>query len=522
MKTTIGKTASAAVLILAAGLASPSFAQSSASADQDQAASLDDIIVTAQRREQSLQDVPIAITAFNAETLERTAATGIQDVAAKAPGVTLTQFNIGEPQLYIRGVGTTSDSAASDPSIGVSIDEVSIGRSGGSSLAFLDIERVEVLRGPQGTLYGRNASGGALNVYTRKPQMEDTTMALLRYGSFNEWGGEAVINRMMGESSAARLAVRVNSNDGYAENFPSGRGLEGGSQFGARLSLSTDSGPWSLLGQVDVSRDRMDGHARIPVTASGTAPAFVTLINTLRTGLDVRQSFSSADNYQDRDNWGALVRVGYEAEAFDVVSLTSYRDNQYSWRDNLGGLPFPNFPLMVDDRAVEDASQFSQEFRLVSKPDSPVSWVAGIYYFSEDVDRSERFVVQAALPIAPPSFGGDTTFNQTAANTSYAAFGQATIPFANIWELTVGARWTHDERKIHQVALDNDLGLNPPVGIPLGPTGSPYNVRADAEFEEPTWKIALAVEPFDNVRLYASYDRGYKAGSFASGAQTAV
>jgi len=138
------------------------------------------------------------------------------------------------------------------------------------------------------------------------------------------------------------------------------------------------------------------------------------------------------------------------------------------------------------------------------------------------VDRSERFIVQAALPIAPPSFGGDTTFNQTAANSSYAAFGQATIPFGNIWELTLGARWTHDEREIHQVALDNDLGLNPPVGIPLGPTGSPYNVRAEASFEEPTWKIALAVEPIDNVRLYASYDRGYKAGSFPSGAQTGV
>ena len=103
--------------------------------------------------------------------------------------------------------------------------------------------------------------------------MEDTTMALLRYGSFNEWGGEAVINRVMGETSAARLAVRVNSNDGYAENVPTGRGLEGGRQYGARLSLSNQSGAWSLLGQVDVSRDRMDGHARIPVTASGTAPS---------------------------------------------------------------------------------------------------------------------------------------------------------------------------------------------------------------------------------------------------------
>lgn len=519
MKTIVRKTASIAVLIAAAGLATPGLAQSTG---QEQAASLDDVIVTAQRRAQSLQEVPIAVTAFSAEMLERTGAQGIQDIAAKAPGVTLTQFNIGEPQLFIRGVGTTSDSAASDPSIGISIDEVSIGRAGASSLAFLDVERVEILRGPQGTLYGRNASGGALNVYTRKPAQEDSTFAMLRYGSFNEWGAETVINRMVGETAAARLALRFNDSDGYAENAVTGGSLEGGRQIGGRLSLSNEVGPWSVLGSFDISRDRMDGHARIPVIASSTAPAFAAIINNLRTGLDRRQSFSSADNFQNRDNWGATLRLGYEGNSFDVVSLTSLRNNDYSWRDNLGGLPFPGFPLEVDDRANEEASQFSQELRLVSKSDSAIHWVAGLFFFKEDVTRSERFVVNTALPIAPPSFGGDTTFNQDAVNTSYAVFGQATIPFANIWELTVGARWTHDEREVHQVALDNEQGRNPPVGIPLGPTGAPYNINASATFEEPTWKVALSVEPIDNVHLYASYDRGYKAGAYPSSAQTGI
>ena len=331
-----------------------------------------------------------------------------------------------------------------------------------------------------------------------------------------------MLNRQFGETSAARLALRINDSDGYAENVPTGRGLEGGRQIGARLSLLNQGDGWSVLGSFDISRDRMDGHARIPVTASATAPAFVTLVNALRSGLDRRQSFSSADNYQNRDNWGVTARLDYEGGAFDFVSLSSLRNNDYSWRDNLGGLPFPAFPLEVDDRASEEATQISQELRLVSKAESTVQWVAGLFFFKEDVDRSERFIVNAALPLAPPSFGGDTTFNQAAVNTSYAAFGQATIPFASIWELTLGARWTHDEREVHQIAIDNEQGRNPPVGIPLGPTGSPYNITAEAEFEEPTWKIALAVEPFDDVRLYASYDRGYKAGAFPSAAQTGV
>lgn len=517
-KTAFG--ASVATLLLATGMAVPAMAQS---ASGEPAVTLGDVVVTAQRREQSLQDVPIAITAFSAETLERTAATGIQDIAGKAPGVTLTQFNIGEPQIFIRGVGTTSDSAASDPSIGVSIDEVAIGRAGASSMAFLDIERVEILRGPQGTLYGRNASGGALNVYTKRPRFENSAQITGRLGSFNERGIEAMLNRELGEDTAGRLALRWNKNDGYAENVPTGRGLEGGEQFGLRAQILHNAGDWSFLGGVDYSKDDMQGHARIPVLASATPAPFVTLINTLRAGLDVRQSYSSADNYQQRENWGLTGRAQWAgAEHFDVISLTSYRSNDYSWRDNLGGLPFPGFPLSVDDRATETANQFSQEFRLASKPDSSINWVAGVYLFREEVERSEQFIVGTALPIAPPALGGDTTFDQDAVNTSYAVFGQATMPFADIWEFTAGLRWTHDERSVHQIALDNENGANPPAGIPLGPTGQPYDVRGDGTFEEPTWKLALAVKPVDNMRLYVSYDRGYKAGAYPSAAQTGL
>jgi iron complex outermembrane receptor protein len=266
----------------------------------------------------------------------------------------------------------------------------------------------------------------------------------------------------------------------------------------------------------------MDGHARIPVTTASTNPALTAIVNGLRPGLDIRQSFSSPDNYQERTNYGVTFRAEREGPAFNFVSLTSYRNNDYAWRDNLGGLPFPGFPLAVDDRAEEASDQISQEFRIVSPDTSAINWVAGVYYMAENVERSERFIVQSGPPIAPASFGGDTTFNQDATNTSYAVFGQMTVPFADIWEFTAGVRYTHDDREIHQVAIDNEGGLNPPVGIPLGPAGSPYNVRADESFEEPTWRLALSVEPVEDARFYLSYDRGYKAGSFVSGAQNAL
>ncbi|MGD9965954.1 MAG: TonB-dependent receptor [Hyphomonadaceae bacterium] len=510
--------ASIAALAAASALAVPA----PALAQDETEPLLEDVVVTVQRREERLQDVPIAVTAFTTEDLERTAATGIQDVAAKAPGVTLTQFNIGEPQLYIRGVGSTSDSAASDPSIGVSIDEVSIGRAGASALAFLDVERVEILRGPQGTLYGRNASGGALNIYTNRPEFDTSGEVGAHAGSFDSFGARGVFNTQVGENAAARLALQYTTSDGYAEHVPSGTSLEGGTQWGARGQVLIDMADWSFLGGLEFSEDDMDGHARIPVTTSATNPAFVALVNGLRTGLDERQSFSSPDNFQERTNWGATFRAERSGQTFDFVSLTSYRTNDYSWRDNLGGLPFPGFPLEVLDQAGEDSNQFSQEFRIVSPSESPISWVAGVYYLNEQVDRTERFIVRAALPIAPPSFGGDVTFNQDATNQSYAVFGQATFPFADVWEFTAGVRWSHDERDVFQQTIDNDVAGAPPPGIPLGPGGSPYAVTASETFEEPTWRLALSVEPVDDIRFYVSYDRGYKAGAFISAAQTAA
>jgi len=261
--------ASLAVIAAATTIgAAPAFAQ-----DEDGAA-LDEIVVTAQRREESLQDVPVAITAFTEEDLERSAAAGIQDVANRAPGVTLTQFNIGEPQLYIRGVGTTSDSAASDPSIGISIDEVSIGRAGASSLTFLDVNRVEILRGPQGTLYGRNASGGALNVYTNRPVFDNEGEISVSAGSFDRYGVEGMYNAAIGQNSALRFAGIYSTNEGYAEFAPTGEGLEGGTTWGARAQFLTEAGNWSFLAGVDYSNDDMDGHARIPVTTPSTNPAF--------------------------------------------------------------------------------------------------------------------------------------------------------------------------------------------------------------------------------------------------------
>lgn len=498
-----------------------------ASAGTAIAQSADIITVTAQRREQSVQDVPIAVSAFSAADLRDSSIDGVEGIADRTPGFTMTRFNIGEPQLYIRGIGSTSDSAAGDPSVAVSIDEVYIGRAGGGALSFFDIERVEVLRGPQGTLYGRNAAGGAVNIITARPDAASQfTELTVGYGDYNDIHLSAVLNGPLGEGSSAagRLALLYQSHDGYSESVPSGTDLGGASSWGVRGSVSWDSGNWNFLAQADYAQDDTDGQARVPVPGPNTNPAFIGLIGAIRAGLNDRQSFSSPDTFQSRDTFGALLRADTSFGELDFTSLTSYRRLEFSWFDDLGGLPAPPYVLGVDDFSEDEAWQFTQEFRLSRTLDNGAFWVAGLYLFHEEVDRNERFVVDAFPPL-PAIASGDVTFFQEATNQSAALFAQMTWPLADTLNLTVGGRLTYDSKDIFARGVDNQTPGGPFPGIPLGPppgTAYPNGASGSESWTEPTWRLALDWRATDNVMLYASYDRGYKSGLYPSQAQSAA
>lgn len=514
--------AGASILVCALASAPAAYAQ----AEEPTARSGDVITITAQRRAQSIQDVPIAVSAFDEDALRESAIAGIEGVADRTPGFTMTEFNIGEPQLYIRGVGSTSDSAAGDPSVAVSVDEVYIGRAGGSAISFFDLERVEVLRGPQGTLYGRNAAGGAVNIITAKPDGDDPfTEITLGYGDYEDLQISGVANGALGENTAGRLAVLYREHGGYASNAATGQDLQGAQTFGARAAIALDRGDLSALFQLDFSSDETDGHARIPVPGPAAAPPLVAVIGALRTGLDERQSFSSPDTFQERDALGALARFDLERDAATFTSLTSWRSTEFSWFDDLGGLPVPPYVLLVEDRAQEESDQFTQEFRLTSNRDDGVFWVAGLYFFHEEVDRSENFVVNA-LPPFPAFVGGDVTFTQDVTNQSAAAFAQLTWPVTETINLTGGLRLTWDSKEVFARGVDNDTPGGPFPGIPLGPppvgVAFPGGASGEESWTEPTWRLAADWRPNENVLAYASYDRGYKSGLYPSQAQNAA
>ena len=198
---------------------------------------LEEIIVTAQKRAESAQDVPIALSVFDSDTLRSANIMRIEEIVLRTPNFTMMRVNVGEPQFYIRGVGSNSDSAAGDPTVGVFQDEVYVGRVSGAAFDVFDMQRVEVLRGPQGTLYGRNTSGGAINFVPNRPEQDFYASASLSMGSYDTLDGRVVLNGGLTDTVAGRLSVSHRAHGGYSKNIETGAELDDEDNWSARAQV---------------------------------------------------------------------------------------------------------------------------------------------------------------------------------------------------------------------------------------------------------------------------------------------
>ncbi len=491
---------------------------------------LDEVVVTAQRRSEGLQQVPMALTALDAETLRRGGLVSVDTIAVRTPGFSMGRFNVGEPQMYIRGLGSNSDSAGGDPTVGIFLDEIYIGRVSGATVDLHDLERVEVLRGPQGTLYGRNTAGGAINIVPKLPSAEVERSVEVDLGNFELLAARGVLNQPTGDASAIRLSVSHRSRAGYSESIPSGRDLDDENTTSARLQWQWATSSISILRvALDATQDDQAGNARVPgpvfTDQTGTnALATAALLRIWPLGSDPRRSYSLPESFQRRDVLGASVRWENERSWGTWTMLGGWREVKLSWFEDLDGLkPFGNPPLpgapastlgwvlSNADRAREEARQHSLELRAVSTDGAALRWIVGAYAFSEDVVRAEQFVTRFSLL---PAAGGDVTFSQDADNRSGALYGQVSAAVGDAWTVTGGARWTRDRKQILQRAVNNDP-LDPVPGLPLFP-GQPYVVNGTDTWDSLTGRVSLEYRPAANRLLYASASRGFKAGVFPS------
>ena len=430
----------------------PQTATEPASAQAD--GTLEDVVVTAQRREQSLQKVPISVNTFNAASIAALSAESIGDLDTFTPGLTINDTSVTQPSFTIRGVQTDDFGIGTDPSVGIFIDGVYSGRSGSSLIFFNDVARVEVLKGPQGTLFGRNTSGGAISIVTNKPTDERTLSGTFQIGNYRKVRADATVNIPLTDTLYLRLNGVSNYRQGYLTDALTGRKREGENNKSGRAALR-----WAPTDQTDfiLAYDHDNTHKDGPF-AIGISD------NALSTDPAGPYSNDVIDDKETRLLNAVTLTATHRAGAFTLTSLSAFKHFETHNREDEDGTPDPR--LYLDTENIERNSSAYQELRLAYDSDR-LNAIVGASYFhergrqtsavtllSDSVDNLLGAVADFPIFSILNEFGGLPVFgrqfredmNNRAANDSYAAFGDATFKVTDRLSLTAGIRYTHDKK----------------------------------------------------------------------------
>lgn len=488
----------------------PAFAQEQVAESNDTA--VEDIVVTAQRRSERVQDIPVAISAFGGEAMERAGIASLENIAPRVPSFYFGSFGAARPQLYIRGIGTRSFDPGSESSVGVFADDVYLGRSSGSFGAMKDIDRVEVLRGPQGTLYGRNTIGGAINVISKAPSDELTgnfEAGASNFKGFNLFA--AVGGPIAGDKVMFRAAAWREEREGYVTNLRTGNKFQGIENTGARLHLTI--APSDPL-KIDLTAEFMeDGNkAAFGGFSQGTfgvpGSVFFRGSGTAVTTSDLRQGTLSFDPFLDREVRSYIGRIEYDAGAATITSISALRELDITDGRDLEGSSLD----ILDQSSIESSKQFTQEFRVASTPHGALSanglvdWIVGGFYYHDSSDRRDSFHVgiNSAVRAAAGAPATDVAISDYGIE-SYAIFGQATFHLTEALDVTLGGRYSHDSKRAIQSGTTTDAA--PIIAAAFTTTN-----RATYSSFDPRIVLSYKVTPDANV--YASFSTGFKSGGF--------
>ncbi len=494
-----------------------------ASAAESAAASagaIEEVIVTARKRQESLQETPISITAFSEADLEQANMIDLRDIGKFTPGMSFTSYGMGSAEagaIFLRGIGQSDHMVTTDPGVGLYIDGVYMGRNQGAALDLLDLERVEVLRGPQGTLFGKNTIGGAVNVVSRKPSGEPGGHLAATIGEDGRINLEASGEFALSDGLALRAGIMSRNRDGVGEQVFTGDELGDEDSSSGRAQLHWTGNASELSVVLDASRARQGAvphsfyeFADWMVAFFGAAPCFTSTgpgqYTPCASGTDADpfDNYSLDDLDSEQDLFGASATWQWDlSESLSLKSITAYRDMEY-----VGNLEFDGAPQVVVYYAETGASdQFSQEVQLLGENEAgTVNWIAGLYYFTEEGHNLQDDNQFGAL---------DRRFSQVETK-SYAAFGQLTADLSDRFSVTAGLRYT-DEKKdydIYYQSLDAS-------GVPAVDENGQlvYNIPPDAlgdSWDAVSGTVNGKFQVSDEFMLYATYSRGFRSGGFAA------
>jgi len=493
-------------------------------------AQIEEITVTATKRAESIQDVPISISAYSGDFIEDSDIRTLQELSLYAPNFTFaTSSQPTNARIMIRGIGSVGNSAI-ETSVGVFVDGVYYPRPGSVLGNLLDIEATEVLRGPQGTLFGRNTAAGALSIRTRNPSGDFGGYVQAGLGDYGAYSLEGVVNTPFSDTVAGRFAVKYAERDGYGRNTLTGQEREIGERDDLTLrgKLAFDFSD-SATGTLTLDYNEVNTGGQIlellPASANpvfdGTLSALFGANATTADGYDQVVNQDHQDFVND-EQWGAAFDLEFSLGDHTVRSITSYRDWKADNRESALRITGDVLPR----NHTYWTETISQEFQLLSPTDQAFTYVAGFFYYDEDYDIDEDFDAgaQACIPVVfalagAGAAGACSSFPQnpatdsdyTQALTSTAVFAQGTYNLSEQFSVTVGGRYTKDEKD----AAFIQTAPNPVIGsLFRAPESVPDLTSDDSAF---TWLINANYFATEDVMWFASVSTGFKGGGFNSG-----
>ena len=461
---------------------------------------IDEVVVTAERRLSTVQDTPIALTAYSSDEIQLRGIGNIEDLQFSSPNLVISH-NSQSPvtYAYIRGIGSDQLVAGNDPGTAYNVDGIYVGQPSSMPGDLWDLQRIEVLRGPQGTLYGRNTTGGSINIITNEPTSDYEAFGDITVGNYGRKQVRGVVNGGS-ETASARISFITDKNDGFQENLVGKNGdqIDHESIRGKLKFNFNDSGEILLTAQRFSNNGRQSQKKREPFGPVELAPGFVINVyeGADQNNPDPRIASKDYPEMMDLENQLISSRIRYDMEDFSLISITGKIENE--WQQNTD-IDMSENPVQFQTWHM-DTDQFTQEIQLVSNGEGSLDWIVGLFHFKENLDTDYTFL--------DSSIAGFAFFNGGDLETkSQAVFGQITYSIQDTERpvrITAGLRHTKDEKNIDEYQQIPAFGMD-------------LSGKMKRNWNEMGGKLGLDFYLSEDVMGFASYSQGYKGGGFSIG-----
>lgn len=468
-----------------------------------QAAVLEEIVVTAQKREQSLQDVGISVSAFDGDQLKALGVTNTAEITQQVPGFNMNSFSPAITIFNLRGISQNNFSDNLEAPVATYVDDAYIVSMNAINGQLFDTERAEVLRGPQGTLFGRNATGGLVHFISKKPTEETEGYVEVSAADYDKYSVEGAVSGAISDNVLGRLSARWETSDGYLENqFAGGRdsgGLDGYAVKGQlQFDLTENLDAW-----IKVSYAEDDDVPTGAYKFSPSTPDPVTGLGSIESQRDVHEINSDTDGFLDRENLSATVKLTWDLGERDLVSITNYMSNDKVYLEDADARSAPIFLF----GANSDHEQWSQEIRL-SGDDERSRWQTGLYYLSFEQENSATvrgFIAEGG----GGQEGGFDMQNELDA-TNWSIFGQYEYDISDELTLVTGYRWSQDDKDFNysgQRVLNFGTGFDPVLAA---------DYEDNIDYGDWAARVQLDWRPNADTLAFVAWNRGIKGGNWVT------